>query len=131
LGELRGKTVGVLGLTYKPNTDTLRRSESVALCRWLAQQGAVVRAHDPAIRSDSPDLPEGVALCASAAEAIRGGAAVVVATEWPVFRELTAERVSALAPGAVVLDANRFLAGALSGDTRLRYFAVGVGDVTP
>jgi UDPglucose 6-dehydrogenase len=131
LGELRGKTIAVLGLTYKPNTDTLRRSESVALCRWLAQQGALVRAHDPAIRDDSPDLPEGVALSAGAEEAIRGAAAIVVATEWPVFRELTAERINALAPGAVVLDANRFLAGALAGDARLRYLAVGAGDVTP
>jgi len=131
LGELRGKTVAVLGLTYKPNTDTLRRSESVALCRWLAQQGAVVRAHDPVIRDDSPDLPEAIALCAGAEEAIRGADAIVVATEWPVFRELTAERLNALAPRAVVLDANRFLAGALAGDARLRYLAVGAGEAAP
>jgi UDPglucose 6-dehydrogenase len=131
LGALRGKTVAILGLTYKPNTDTLRRSESVALCHWLLQQGAVVRAHDPATRSDSPDLPAGVALCASAEEAIRGANAIVVATEWPVFRELTAERINALAPQAVVLDANRFLAGVLAADARLRYLAVGAADVVP
>jgi UDPglucose 6-dehydrogenase len=128
LGELRGKTIAILGLTYKPNTDTLRRSESVALCRWLLQQGAFVRAHDPAIRENSPDLPEAIVLSASVDEAIRGVNAIVVATEWPVFRELTADRISALAPRAPVLDANRFLAGALAGDARLRYLAVGAAD---
>ena len=131
LGELRGKTVAILGLTYKPNTDTLRRSESVALCRWLSQQGAAVRAHDPAIPGRSADLPDAITLCASAEEAIRGANAIVVATEWPVFRELTADKIVALAPGAAVLDANRFLAGALAGDARVRYLAVGAGEVVP
>ena len=131
LGALRGKTIAILGLTYKPNTDTLRRSESVALCHWLLQQGAFVRAHDPAIRHDSPDLPEAIVLSASAEEAIRGANAIVVATEWPVFRELTVDRISALAPRAPVLDANRFLAGALAGDARLRYLAVGAADAAP
>ena len=115
----------MLGLTYKPNTDTLRRSESVALCRWLGEQGATVRAHDPVIHEQSAELPAGVVLCASADEAIAGADAIVVATEWPAFRALTADKILAAAPHAVVLDANRFLAGALAGDGRLRYAAVG------
>lgn len=127
LGALRGKTIAVLGLTYKPNTDTLRRSESVALCRWLLEQGAMVRAHDPAISPSNrtAELPEAVVLCASVDEAIDGASAIVIATEWPAFRELGAERIAARAPRAIVLDANRFLAAALAGDTRVRYLAVG------
>ena len=54
LGELPGKTVAVLGLTYKPDTDTLRRSESVGLCHWLVERGVRVRAYDPAIREPDP-----------------------------------------------------------------------------
>jgi UDPglucose 6-dehydrogenase len=83
LGPLGGKTIAVLGLTYKPNTDTLRRSESVALCRWLLEQGANVRAHDPAIKQATPELPGGLALCHGVDEAIRDADAIVVATEWP------------------------------------------------
>ena len=127
LGGAAGKTVAVLGLTYKPNTDTLRRSESVALCHWLVQQGANVRAHDPAIKGpDTPaELPAGLTLVASADEALRDADAVVIATEWPAFRELTADRIAAGGRRPLVLDANRFLAGTLANDARVRYVAVG------
>ena len=133
LGDARGKTIAILGLTYKPNTDTLRRSESVRLCGWLLEQGAAVRAHDPAIPAvaEKPaELPAGVVLCGSADDAIAGANAIVVATEWPAFRELTADRITARAPRAVVLDANRFLAGVLAGDARVRYVAVGTPEAT-
>ncbi|HVZ73670.1 MAG TPA: nucleotide sugar dehydrogenase [Polyangia bacterium] len=126
LGYLRGKSIAVLGLTYKPGTDTLRRSESVTLCRWLVEQGAVVRAFDPAISKKSAELPVELELVSSVDDAIRGAVAIVVATEWPAFRELTADRVAVVAaPRALVLDANRFLAAQLGNDARLRYAAVG------
>jgi UDPglucose 6-dehydrogenase len=124
LGPLAGKSIAVLGLTYKAGTDTLRRSESVALCHWLAQQGARVRAFDPSIREKSAELPEALALAANVDDAIRGADAIVIATEWPAFRELTAERVAA-AGRPLVLDANRFLAATLGADARVRYVAVG------
>src|SRR6185436_17819245 len=69
LGEVSGKTVAVLGLTYKANTDTLRRSESVGLCHWLAERGARVRAHDPAIRERAPELPPSLTLAATVDDA--------------------------------------------------------------
>jgi UDPglucose 6-dehydrogenase len=125
-GDVRGKTVAVLGLTYKPNTDTLRRSESVALCRWLVERGALVRAHDPAIREPAPELPPSLVLSATIDDAIRAADAVVVATEWPAFRELTAERLLAATARPLVLDAGRFLAGQLAAAPQVRYFAVGV-----
>jgi UDPglucose 6-dehydrogenase len=85
LVDLKEKTVTVLGLTYKPLTDTLRRSSSIELCRSLVEQGASVRAFDPAIK----DLQmNGVSLCPSAAEALRGADAAVLATPWPEFRAL-------------------------------------------
>jgi UDPglucose 6-dehydrogenase len=125
LGPLRGKTIAVLGLTYKPGTDTLRRSESVALCRWCVEQGAIVRAHDPSILEKRPELPDPLILSGTVADAIGGADAIVVATEWPAFRALTADEIASVAPRAVVLDANRFLAGGLSADARIRYLAVG------
>ena len=125
LGTLAGKTIAVLGLTYKANTDTLRRSESVALCHWLIQQGARVRAYDPAIHEKSAELPGGLALVASLDAAIRDADAIVVATEWPAFRALTGERVGASGRRPIVLDANRFLAETLAADGRVHYVAVG------
>lgn len=124
LGDLAGKTVAVWGLTYKPGTDTLRRSSALALCKALAGRGVMMRAFDPSITELPPDVAASVMLAASPTEAARGADAVVVATEWPVFREIAAEDlVSAGAP--VVLDAGRFLASTLGIDGRLRYLTVG------
>jgi UDPglucose 6-dehydrogenase len=124
LGTVSGKTVAVWGLTYKPGTDTLRRSGSVELCRALAERGAVVRVFDPAIG----ELPGNVAaiatLAPSPAEAARGAEGLVVATEWPVFREVPADDVVA-AGSPIVFDAGGFLASTLGADARLRYVTVG------
>lgn len=124
LGDLRGRAIAVWGLTYKPGTDTLRRSSSVELCRWLLGQGARVRAHDPAVKALPDDLP--IELCATPAEAARGADAVVVATEWPDYRALTP---ADLGDGATVLDANRFVRQNFEGAAGIRYVTVGKGNV--
>ena len=100
----------------------------MVLCRWLVERGARVRAHDPAIPAGTPtpELPETLVLEGTIDDAIRGADAIVVATEWPVFRELSADRLAAATARPVVLDAGRFLAANLAGDARVRYFAVGV-----
>jgi UDPglucose 6-dehydrogenase len=116
LGELTGKTVAVWGLTYKPGTDTLRRSASVELCRALIAAGATVQANDPMVSTLPPEL-NGARLCATAVDALRDADALVVATEWPQFRDVTVPR------GTAVIDSNRFL-GARDG---VRTYSVGVG----
>jgi UDPglucose 6-dehydrogenase len=123
-GDLRGKRIAVLGLTYKPGTDTLRRSEAVAFARWLVRQGSMVEAFDPAV-AKLPDPIEGLHLRASAHEAISKADAAIVATEWPVFRELAADDVVSRMKSPVILDPNRFLRATLGSDPRIRYFAVG------
>ncbi len=122
LGDLRGKTIAVWGLTYKPGTDTLRRSSSVELCRWLLDQNAHVKAHDPAVKSLPSDLP--IELCASPSEAARNADAIVVATEWPDYRALTPPDVGA---NATILDANRFVRQNFEGAEGIRYVTVGKG----
>ncbi len=82
----------VWGLTYKPGTDTLRRSSAVELCRWLHAQGARVRAHDPAVRALPAGLAAHVELTDSAAAAADGASALVVATPWPEYRDDCPER---------------------------------------
>lgn len=125
---LTGVKVTVLGLTYKPGTDTLRRSSSVELCAGLIQRGVRVTAFDPMVRRASADVPSGVTLAADAASALAEADAIVVATEWPEFRTLDAEVLSAGRKDTLVLDASGFLAKALQGDSRLRYVMVGTAE---
>lgn len=125
LGGVGGRTVAVLGLAYKPGTDTLRRSAGLALCRWLAAGGAAVRAFDPAVKRLPSDVT-GVELCGTAREAWVGADALVVATAWPQFAALTADELLADMATALVVDPGRALAPALQGRPGLEYAAVGM-----
>lgn len=125
LDKLAGQVIAVLGLTYKPGTDTLRRSSAVELCRWLVEQGSVVQVHDPAVKSLPSSLAESVSLRNSAKEAIQGSRAMVLATEWPEYREISAGDVLALMTNPLVLDANGFLRPNLENESGIEYIAVG------
>jgi UDPglucose 6-dehydrogenase len=124
LSSLSGKTVAIWGLTYKPGTDTLRRSVSLELCRWLIGQGAVVRVHDPRA-SALPAEFDGVVRDESPIAAAEGAAALVVATEWPEYRAVDVEALAATMPSGLVIDANRFLGAILATDRRFRLISVG------
>jgi UDPglucose 6-dehydrogenase len=124
LGSVAEKVVAIWGLTYKPGTDTLRRSTSVELCRWLVEQGATVRVHDPAV----PSLPielNGVTRAASPIDAAQAAAALVVATEWPEYRAVDVDALAAAMPAGLIVDANRFLGNTLGHDQRFRLRSVG------
>lgn len=129
VGDLAGKVVAVWGLTYKPGTDTLRRSASVALCRWLAERGARVQAHDPAVRALPEGLEETVTLCADPLSAARGAVALVVATQWPEYRDVPLREISAAMAEPRILDANRFLS--VAAEAGVDYVAVGVPERRP
>lgn len=130
VGDLAHKVVAIWGLTYKPGTDTVRRSMSVELCRWLLDQRALVRVHDPAVKI-LPETLRGVVRATSPIEAASGAAALVVATEWPEYRTVDAAALGAAMPGGVVLDANRFLQRTLAPGGGLRIVSVGQGDRPP
>ncbi|MDH4064838.1 MAG: UDP-glucose/GDP-mannose dehydrogenase family protein, partial [Acidobacteriota bacterium] len=124
LGPLAGRTVAVWGLTYKPGTDTLRRSSAVELCEWLLAKGAQVRVHDPAAR-DLPASLSGVQRGATPVEAASGADALVVATEWPEYRQVDLDELAGVMIGRDVLDANRFLAATVGSDPRFGLVSVG------
>jgi UDPglucose 6-dehydrogenase len=124
LGGVKDKTIAVWGLTYKPGTDTLRRSSSVELCKWLLEEGAIVHAHDPAI-SNLPKEYNQIKLCASALDAVQVADALVVATEWPEYRDVNMKEITSLMKTSYVLDANRFLAKNIEALTDVKYIAVG------
>jgi UDPglucose 6-dehydrogenase len=125
LGKIAGKTVAVLGLTYKPGTSTLRRSASVELAHTLAAAGATVKAFDPAVSQSNADLRDILELCSSAESAVRGADAVVIATEWPDFYGLDWPRLVSTMAQRVVLDANGMLAEQLGALSDVTYSAVG------
>jgi len=121
---LQERRVTVWGLTYKPGTDTLRRSSAIELCRWLVAAGATVVAHDPAVQR-LPDELGHVALCARALDAVQDAEALVVCTGWPMYRDVPTDAVVAAMEQPLVIDAAGFLHSGLGGDDRVRYVRVG------
>jgi UDPglucose 6-dehydrogenase len=121
LGGIAGKQIAIWGLTYKPGTDTLRRSLAIELCQSLIAGGARIRAHDPAVKS----LPDHIELAPSAIDAVRDADALVVMTEWPEYRQIDASAVAGAMKGRLILDANRFLQQQFSNDPRVVYATVG------
>jgi UDPglucose 6-dehydrogenase len=122
---LRGRRVAIWGLTYKPGTDTLRRSSAIELCRWLVGVGASVRAHDPAVMALTSDLAAKMELCASPLEAVRDADALVLCTPWPDYREVAPDDVLAALGRALIIDPAGALRGALSHRPDLHYVRVG------
>jgi UDPglucose 6-dehydrogenase len=122
-GSVKGTTIAVWGLTYKPGTDTLRRSSAVEICEWLAAEGADVHVHDP----EGEPLPSTLHVTRhdDPLAAATGARALIVATPWPVYRVVDLNRLAAVAPGLMVLDANRFLGATLGADDRFQLVAVG------
>ncbi len=127
LGDLRQRTIGVLGLTYKPGTDTLRRSNSIEICRSLNEQGVTVRAFDPAIKELSEDLAPGVELKESPEEVFAGADAVLILTPWPEFKSIPAELFSQRMRRRLVLDPARHLEALLGKEAAIEYVALGRG----
>ena len=104
-GNVRGKTVALFGLTFKPETDDMRDSPSLPITDRLVSDGAILRAYDPeGMAQAKPMLPEGIIYCQSALEAADGAEIVVVVTEWNEFRAITPDQLKAVMAGRVVVD---------------------------
>ena len=126
LGGLKGKRIAVWGLTYKPGTNTLRRSLSVEMCNWLQEQGAEIAVHDPS-KCELPDNWLGeVVRSKTPLEALEGACALVIATQWPEYREINVSDVENIAGQFAVFDSNRFLSD-FNKSSVISYYSVGVG----
>jgi UDPglucose 6-dehydrogenase len=124
--DLSRVTIAVWGLTYKPDTDTLRRSPSVELCDWMLREGATIHVHDPMAKKLPEHWREAVKRYETPLAAVHGAQALVMATGWPIYQAISADELVQCADGLVVLDANRFLPNLAAARERLRYFAVGM-----
>jgi UDPglucose 6-dehydrogenase len=103
-GQLRGKTVGVLGLTFKPNTDDMREAPSIPLIAALQDMGAKVRVYDPVGMEQAKAVLDGVTYCDGAYDCAEGADALVIVTEWEQFRALDFDRLKELMACPVIVD---------------------------
>lgn len=125
LGSLRGATLAVLGLAFKPGTDDLRESASLAVIEHVAAKGATVRAYDPIVTSLFRNgLPIKATLCASADEAVTGADAALILTACPEFAQLDWTALALRMRQQIVLDGRNALAG-IPWPQNLRYISIG------
>ena len=103
-GQVKGQTVGVLGLTFKPNTDDMREAPSLDIVPALLKAGAVVRVYDPEGMDEAKKLLAGVVWCESAYDAMTDADCLVVLTEWNQFRALDVRRMRQLLRRKLVVD---------------------------
>jgi UDPglucose 6-dehydrogenase len=126
LGKLRGKTVAVLGLAFKPNTDDMREAPSLVIASRLLAEGAEVRTWDPV--ADATGLLHGAAQCETVVEAVRGADAAVIVTEWEELRGLASPEVREAMARPLIIDGRNLLD---PGATRAAGFAYeGIGRPT-
>jgi UDPglucose 6-dehydrogenase len=104
-GSVRGKTIAVWGLTFKPETDDMRDAPSIPVVSRLIEEGAEIQVFDPeGMEQAKPLLPPSVTYCSDAIEAVTGADALVVLTEWNVFRAVNPVRLASLMRGKVIVD---------------------------
>jgi len=103
-GNVRGKTIAVLGLTFKPNTDDMREAPSIPLITALQDMGAKVRAYDPVGMEQAKGVISNVTFCDDAYSCAEGAAALVIVTEWEQFRALDFDRLKNVMAQPVLVD---------------------------
>jgi UDPglucose 6-dehydrogenase len=131
-GSVRGKTIAVLGLTFKPETDDMRDAPSLSIVARLAGDGATIRAFDPeGMQQARPLLPAGVIYCRDAFDAVRGADALVLITEWNEFRALSPTRLREAMCGHVLVDLRNVYDPVAMRQAGFEYYCVGRPEESP
>jgi len=126
LGGLKGKTIGLLGLSFKPNTDDTRDAPALDIARMLLESGAVVQAFDPqAMEVSKKEIPQ-LQLRKNPYETAEAVDALILATEWNEFKSLDFERIKANMKGNVILDGRNIWDGTELYEMGFTYFGMGV-----
>ncbi len=125
-GSVRGKTIAIFGLTFKPETDDMRDAPSIPIVGRLVEDGAQIRAFDPAgMEQARPMLPPSVTYCKDALDAARGADLLVVATEWNEFRAIAPERLREAMRGELIVDLRNMYEKASMEAAGFRYHSIG------
>ena len=127
LWNLEGKTVALLGLAFKPNTDDMRFAPSVDIARMLKDRQVHLRVYDPVAMSNARALPalKGARFCRDAYDCVKGADAAALVTEWPEFRDLDLTRVHRLMRIPLILDGRNFYDPATARAAGFTYCSVG------
>ncbi|HKA62870.1 MAG TPA: UDP-glucose/GDP-mannose dehydrogenase family protein [Methylomirabilota bacterium] len=126
MGPLEDRTIAVLGLAFKPNTDDMREAKSLEVVRLLHASGAQVRAYDPvAMDNARPIMPGGVVFCESAYEAAAGADGVALLTEWNEFKYLNLDRLGGLLRRRVIFDARNLYEPERMRRLGFEYYSIG------
>jgi len=133
LGTVQGKTVGLLGLAFKPQTDDLRDAPALDIARRLLNRGVCVRAHDPVAmnRARREGLASGIQLCNSAKDLAKGADALILVTEWPEYLSLPWGKLASSMGNPLILDGRNFLDRDELMSAGFRYLGVGRADTSP
>jgi UDPglucose 6-dehydrogenase len=131
LGNLRGATVALLGLTFKPNTDDLREAASIVLAGRLIHEGAQVRAFDPMLDAGEHPLFPGVVICKEPLDALAGAHAAVLVTEWQEFARLDWAAAAEVMARPLLIDGRNFVNPVTVVEAGLEYEGIGLGDEVP
>ena len=126
-GDLGGRSVGVLGLAFKPNTDDMRDAPSIPLVKGLLERGASVKAFDPVAREQAEKVFEGVDFVSDAYAAAQGADALVIVTEWDEFRALDLDKLAKAMRGKTLVDLRNVYDRSEAEQAGLSYFPVGRG----
>ncbi len=125
-GNEAGKIIGILGLTYKPETDDMRDAPALSILRALIEKGAIIQAHDPkGVEQAKALLPEEVRYCDAIYQVFEDAEAVVLLTEWNAYRGLDLGRVRELMKGKVFVDLRNVYEPDQMRDAGFEYFCVG------
>jgi UDPglucose 6-dehydrogenase len=124
-GDVRGKSVAILGLTFKPNTDDMRDSPAIAIIQTLQDAGAVIRAYDPEGMDQAKLVLDNVQYCANAYDAMDGADALVIVTEWDAFRALDLDRAAGLLRQLLMVDLRNIYPRDLVEQAGFTYHAIG------
>jgi UDPglucose 6-dehydrogenase len=124
-GSVRGKKVGILGLTFKPMTDDMRDSPAIAIVQALIDGGAIVTGYDPEGMENAKDLIPGMAFASGPYEVADGAEAVVIVTEWNAFRALDLGRMKRMMAGDLLVDLRNIYRSDEVVRHGLRYVSIG------
>ena len=130
-GSLEGKTVAILGLTFKPNTDDMRNSPSLDIIPALQAAGAKVRAYDPEGMDEARMMLDGIEYCDDAYDTLPNSDALVIITEWNVFRAMDMHRVKDLLNSPVLVDMRNIYDPETMRELGFTYVSVGRPSVRP
>lgn len=125
MGELKGKTLAVLGLSFKPNTDDIRDAPSVPIIKTLLKEGAKIRAYDPVSMEEAEKILPEIKYCKDPYNTLKGADALIIMTEWNQFRNLELDKIKALLNSPIFFDLRNIYDPQKMREKGFHYYSVG------